>query len=417
LYGEWLILFAVPAYLSMTDLGFSQSAGNDMTARVARGDRNGALGVFQSLNLLIFFVTALGLFIVTAVAATLPLGSWLHLSELSNRDVRWIVWLLAAEVLIKLTDGINHAGYRATGDYALHVSIYYSTLLAQSVIIWVLAALGQGPLTASAAFFAIRALVTPSVAFLLTSRHSWLKFGFEQAHFATLRKLLRPALANTGIPLALALNVQGMVLLVGAVLGPLAVVTFSTLRTLTRLALQLVFAVSNAAEPELAAAFGSGNYTLVRTIYQQTLRAGFWLSSLAALGLALTGNWILQLWTNGRVAMDAALFPWLLASAVASVLWWGSLTLLKAVNQHLGAALLCAASAAATLALAYVMLHTTRSLSTAGLSLLFMDGAMAIYTLRAAGRLVGSPPKASMLSALDPTPLLRLLSTKGHALT
>lgn len=37
LYGEWLILAAIPTYLSMTDLGFSQSAGNDMTAHVARG--------------------------------------------------------------------------------------------------------------------------------------------------------------------------------------------------------------------------------------------------------------------------------------------------------------------------------------------------------------------------------------------
>ena len=27
LYGEWLILAAIPTYLSMTDLGFSQSAG------------------------------------------------------------------------------------------------------------------------------------------------------------------------------------------------------------------------------------------------------------------------------------------------------------------------------------------------------------------------------------------------------
>lgn len=52
LYGEWLILSAIPAYLSMSDLGFSQSAGNDMTARVARNDRDGALSVFQSLGAL-----------------------------------------------------------------------------------------------------------------------------------------------------------------------------------------------------------------------------------------------------------------------------------------------------------------------------------------------------------------------------
>ncbi|MGD9984132.1 MAG: hypothetical protein AB7S51_08220 [Porticoccaceae bacterium] len=49
MYGEWLMLFAIPAYLPMTDLGFTQPAANDMTARGdragtrARGGRGGGL--------------------------------------------------------------------------------------------------------------------------------------------------------------------------------------------------------------------------------------------------------------------------------------------------------------------------------------------------------------------------------------
>ncbi len=317
LYGEWLILFAIPSYLSMTDLGFAQSAGNDMTARVARGDKIGALTVFQSLAALVLFSAVVGLLLVGAAIRLLPLGSWVHFSGLAAPDVRWVLWFLAAEVLVKLADGINHAGFRATGDYAMHVAIYYSTLLAQHSSIWLLAAFGRGPVAAAAAFFIIRAAVTPAVALLLTRRHPWLHFGFAQARFAELRALLRPALANTSLPLAQALNVQGMVLVVGATLGALAVVTFSTLRTLTRLALQLVLTVSNAAEPELAAAYGSGDRTLLRTLYHHTLRAGFWLALAAALGLALTGIGILQFWTHGRVIMEPLLFNWLLASAVA----------------------------------------------------------------------------------------------------
>src|SRR3989454_5030380 len=181
LYGEWLILFAIPSYLSMTDLGFSQSAANDMTARVARGDRAGALTVFQSLGALVSGVAVAGLLLVAAAAALLPLGSWTHLGDLSTRDVRWVLWFLAAEVLVRLADGINHAGFRATGDYALHVAIYYSTLFAQHASVWLLAVLGLGPVAAAAGFFVIRAAVTPTVAFLLTRRHRWLHFGFAQA--------------------------------------------------------------------------------------------------------------------------------------------------------------------------------------------------------------------------------------------
>jgi len=415
LYGEWLILFAIPAYLSVTDLGFSLSAANDMTARVARGDRAGALTVFQSLTALVLLLAAGGMVLAGAAAAFLPLGTWLHLSSLSTRDVRWVLWLLAAEVLVKLTEGISHAGFRATGDFALHVAIYYSTLFAQHASIWLLAAVGLGPVAAAAAFFIIRAVVTPAVALLLVRRHRWLYFSFERARFAVLRALLRPAMANTGVPLAQALNVQGMVLVVGAVLGPLAVVTFSTLRTLTRLALQLVLTVSHAAEPELAAAFGSGNRTLLKALYQHAVRAAFWLSLAAAITLALTGRWILQLWTRGKVTMDPELFRWLLASAVASVLWYGSLTLLKAANRHLRAAVVYASSAGAAVVVAAVLLKATGNLAGAGMSLLVMDSMMATYTLRAAGRLCGSSAVDSLRSALNPVPLLRLLPTNGNA--
>jgi len=206
-----------------------------------------------------------------------------------------------------------------------------------------------------------------------------------------------------------------MVLLVGAALGPIAVVTFSTLRTLTRVALQLVFTVSHAAEPELASAFGRGDRVLLLTLYQHVLRAGFWLALAATIGLVLRGGWILNVWTHGKVNMDPELFRWLLASALASVLWYGSLTLLKAANRHLRAAVIYAASAGTALALAALLLKTSGNLANAGMSLLIMDAVMAAYTLRAASHLCGSSAVNSLVSALNPIPLLRLLVPKTHA--
>ncbi len=415
LYGEWLILFAIPAYLSLGDLGFSLSAANDMTARVGREDRAGALTVFQSLTALVLFLAAVGLVLITIAATLLPLGDWIHFSGLTTRDVRWVLWFLGAEVLMKLPDGVNHAGFRATGDFALHITLYYSILFVQHASIWLLAALGFGPVAAAAAFFIIRVIATPANAIVLARRHHWLRFGFDEARLTQLRALVRPALANTGIPLALALNVQGMVLLVGATLGPLAVVTFSTLRTLTRLALQMVSTVSHAAEPELASAFGKGDQVLLRTVYHYALRGSLWLAVTVSLGLALTGGWILKVWTHGRVQMDVALFRWLLASAVASALWYGSLTLLKAANRHVRAAVIYAVASGAALALAAALLKTTSYLAAAGMSLLLMDTVMAGYTLRAASSLCGNSGLASLNSALSLDPLLKLVKARSHA--
>jgi hypothetical protein len=113
--------------------------------------------------------------------------------------------------------------------------------------------------------------------------------------------------------------------------------------------------------------------------------------------------------------MHPALFHWLLASAVASVLWYGSFILLKAANHHVRSAVIYAAAAGASVLLAAVLLKATRKLADVGMSLLLMDAVMAGYTLRAAGRLCGSSTWNSLLATLNPIPPRRLLGRNGHA--
>ena len=145
LYGEWLILFAIPAYLSMTDLGFTQSAANDMTARVARGDRAGALVVFQSLGALVYALVALGLALAAAVVPWLPLAEWLNFQTMDTRTAQWVLCLLAAQVLVSLLDGIPYAGFRANGEYALHFSLQSGVRLLQFAGVCIAALAGGGP--------------------------------------------------------------------------------------------------------------------------------------------------------------------------------------------------------------------------------------------------------------------------------
>src|SRR5216684_7073450 len=82
LYGEWLILSAIPTYLMLSDMGFGSVAGNDMTMRVAAGDREGALETFQSTWVLITGTSLLVVFTVLGLIWFLPLTRWLNLSSI-----------------------------------------------------------------------------------------------------------------------------------------------------------------------------------------------------------------------------------------------------------------------------------------------------------------------------------------------
>ena len=55
-YGIWVIVSALPAYLVLLDLGFSQTAANDMSMKMGHDDPIGARRTYESLVSLFLFV-------------------------------------------------------------------------------------------------------------------------------------------------------------------------------------------------------------------------------------------------------------------------------------------------------------------------------------------------------------------------
>ena len=214
------------------------------------------------------------------------------------------------------------------------------------------------------------------------------------------------------MPLALSLNLQGMVLLVGAIQGPLEVVTFVTLRTLTRLASQTAWRVSHAFEPELATAWGLHDAKFTRSLYEHSLRASFWVALPICVGLLICGPWLLRIWTHGRVGMDFPLYCWFILSAMLSALWYAALNLLKSANAHLRAALWYLLSVVCGFVLAAALLRRTYVLSNAGIALVLADLVMLIYLWLSVSAALEVPLRELSRSMLDFRPLIRLIAER-----
>jgi glycosyltransferase involved in cell wall biosynthesis/O-antigen/teichoic acid export membrane protein len=408
IYGDWLILFAVPAYLAMTDLGFSISAANDMTARTAAGERDAALTVFQSVFALLLCLS--GILLVTAIAAiySLPGAVLTALVDLPAARTRLVLSLLCASVLIKLFDGLNQAGFRANGEYFVHACIFATIGLAQQVSVWVAALCGAGIPGAAMVYLAVTAIGVPATSAALMRRHRWVRFGVRHARLAEVQRLGLPAAGNLAIPMSQMLANQGMVIVVGSVLGPVCVVLFSTLKTLTRLSYQVLIAISNAAEPEFAALSSAVDRRRLTALFVQVMRASLWTCLPVVAALAFVGGGILTMWTHGRVLMDDGLFAWLLATMVSQTFWNGALSMLRAANRHVAVAGVQLASALLGVGFAYLLLRATHVLSFAGLASFVADLVLMQYAVRKACAWVGISVPALARSLLDPRPLARL---------
>jgi len=334
LYGEWLMLTAIPAYLAMADGGFAGAASRKMAMRSGAGDRAGALGVFQSTWALLLVVSGAVFLGAALLAQAFPLGTWLGFEAMAPASLKIILLLLVTHVLVGFQGGLLYGGFWCSGCYPAGMALSALTHLLEFMGLALMVLLGGGPVEAAAGFLAGRVLGTVLLWLGLRQATPWLEYGFGRASLGEIRRLTVPAFASLAFPLGNALNIQGTRLAVGLVLGPPAVAVFVPMRTLTRLALQPVNVVNRLMEPEMGTAFGKGDTALFGRLFTRSCQVSLWLGLSVSLALAGAGSWLLSIWTAGKVEMHWALFLLLLGAAATNAMWYTALMVPYATNRH-----------------------------------------------------------------------------------
>ena len=334
LYGEWLILSAIPSYLNLCDIGFATVAANDMTMRVASGDKEGALEVYQSIWIFISTLSLVVIGVVSLLIFNVPLNKFFVIESISNEEAQYVLIILMIFVLAGLQAGILSAAFRAVGQYAYGAIINNTIRFSEWLFSIVVLALGGSVVDVAFGMLMVKLLGLIIMSFILTRNAKWLKLGFRYASNRKIKELLNPAVAFMAFPLGLSLSIQGMVLLIGMLLGSSAVVIFTAYRTATRFLVQMITMINHAVWPEISTAYGVGNISLVSKLYFKGVSAAFWISTVSIIAFGVTGELVIGVWTHHSFEHNHVLFAGMLLTAFLNVLWQTSWVLLMATNKH-----------------------------------------------------------------------------------
>ena len=154
-----------------------------------------------------------------------------------------------------------------------------------------------------------------------------------------IRGLVSPSLSFLVFALANAVVLQGSMLLIGALLTPVHVVVYNTLRTLNNAIRQLVGVVTFSIWPEFTLALSQGYTDNAILLHRRACQLTLWLTVGAIAGLELLGGPILHYWTQGTVQPEQPLFTLMLVATLLYTCWNTSATTLIAVNRHQSIAL------------------------------------------------------------------------------
>ncbi len=416
-YGEWLLLSSAAQLLAMSDVGLFHAAANDMAMRIGKGDREDALCTLHSTWLAL---TGMSLVIwpLTVVLVWLtPLVGWSwNLTLIPLTDAQWLLTLLSAYVLLSFQTGAYDACFRADSRFSLGVMISSTARLVEFV-----AQMSTLLVTRSMIKFVVAGLIvkllTLLVQRLLLHKFSpWITISWRDASWPRIKKLAGPALGFFGMPLGTALSLQGMVQLVGYLLGPAAVTVLNVHRSLCNFLIQMMSLANHAIWPEVSRAFGAGDFALTRRLHHHAGAATLWMTLLGSLGLLATAGWIIPFWSTGDVATHYGLLLGCLAASVCRALWGSSAVVPMATNRNGVVSLLFIAAMGLSLALTYVVTPWW-GLTGAGVSLFCAELVMAFCVLRIALRLTNDSARPYLRSLLRP-PLeqwLRLGRSLGRA--
>ena len=384
-YGDWLLLSAIPSYLTLSDLGLGDASGRDMAMRVAAGDRKGALQSFESSWVLVTSVSFAVLLLASTLVWWIPWQSWLRLYSLSSMQAAAVIMILGSYVVVCQQNGITESGYRADGYFAR--GTLYSTMLRllEVVLATIVAALGGSLLLVACTYLGTRLLGTAGYILLLRSTSPWIQYGIRHVRLESIRQLTLPAFGFMAFPLGQAFSFRGFTILLGAMVGPLAVVSFSTLRTLSRISVQVLSMVPISLWPELSRVFGQGNICLARRLHRLAWQASLILSLLGAMLLWIVGPFIYRLWVRQGVSFNSSCFRVLLLVAVMTCLWNASSVILMSVNDHFRIASTYVAVTALSLVLGSIFIRML-GITGAALALLLTEGWMTALVLRSALR-------------------------------
>lgn len=333
-YGAWLVLAAIPFFLTFSDLGFTFVAKNEMVMAVAASRPDGALRTFQSILALLGIALPL-LFVVAAlIIVVVDVRAVLRIDALGAGAVSGVLLLLAANVLLYQLFLLICGGIRAENRPASEAGWAATARLGEGAAIALAALGGRGVIAAAGAALLSRLLFIVLASHWLHVRSAWLRFGFAQASVAELRRIAPLAFAYMAMPLGQALLIQGPVIIVGGTLGAAAVVVLSTSRTLARLGTSAGNMLNNSVVSEFSALAGAGDWTgfarLIRTQVGATLILGA-VYIVALLVLAAQG---LRLLTHGNVVVEQPFFFILLLGVAAELFWCALFTPISAINRH-----------------------------------------------------------------------------------
>ena len=102
LFGEWVLLAAIPTYFLLSDLGFVTSGSNELARRSEMESEDRVRTFFADYTASFMRWSVLGFLAIVALAWLVPFHLWLGIEKLTETQTNLVFTLLVADALVAM---------------------------------------------------------------------------------------------------------------------------------------------------------------------------------------------------------------------------------------------------------------------------------------------------------------------------
>ncbi|SDD38660.1 Membrane protein involved in the export of O-antigen and teichoic acid [Algoriphagus faecimaris] len=380
LYGEWVLLSSIPAYLTFSNLGITQIAGNELALAEAKGDA-------KQFSLVLRNAFLLTCTLVFGVSVVFLLCIWLlnpqallNIKSLEKNEVAWILSALVMYTAISLVGGIFMAVLRGKGKYAQGTFLANISRGVEFLIVISAAWWSRSLLVMALSYLCLRIIITFLWVYSASKYEPNLLASLRMPSYNKhlIRRLALPSISSMGFPLGNAINIQGINIIIGVVFGATTLAAFNVYRVIANMVKQLVNTVSHSFYPEITFAYGKKDSLKLRFYIKKSQFLSIAIAVSCFLGLLILEEFILKLWTQNEIPYDFFLCNLLNLSAVIYATWYSNYTASLAINKHMFQSLLYLVLAILTIVIFYSLTFIFESLVIISMSLIIIEFVMYI---------------------------------------
>lgn len=329
--GVWLLISAIPSWLSLSDIGIGSAVSNDITIAYAKGEHQKAADLFKTGLACSALIAGTFCFVALTICYTVDWETAIGIKEGNHKGALSVLILACC---LAITKSQFSALFRISNNNHWNIALNNSVQAFDLAGIWVGFNINSSIECIAISVSTARLLHT--IVYCASAMQCGGNRLPNQAKIVQneIRRIVKNGASFCSYTLSYALLMDGATITLGHCCTPTTVAIFSTTRTLIRTGFQITEIIKQSIWNRVSILYGKQDHAGIIAITHKATLIASAMATASITILSIFGEQAYTFWTKSNAPFNQSVFLVISLGMLPNAAWNTNSTCLEATNNH-----------------------------------------------------------------------------------